>query len=72
MSLTIRPYEATELAAMLSLIKSAFKEHEGVIEPPSSAATKTLDDLQAELRTATGLVATLEQQLVGFVMFASQ
>jgi ribosomal protein S18 acetylase RimI-like enzyme len=64
----IRPYGDHDLAAMLGIIKAAFKEHEGKVVPPPSAAHKTLEILKAELQKADAFVAELPE-LVGCVIY---
>ena len=51
--------EADEVA-MLALIKAAFEEQRGIIDPPSSALDKTVAILHQELTTASALVAEIK------------
>ena len=65
----IRPYSPNDLEPLLALIKAAFKEHEGVVDPPPSAASKTLAVLQEELSDFGALVVEDEGRLVGCVFY---
>ena len=67
--MTIRPYIPTDLGSLLALIKAAFKEHEGVVDPPPSAKSKTLALLQEELRDFEALVMEDEGRLIGCVFY---
>jgi predicted N-acetyltransferase YhbS len=65
----IRPYQAADAAQMLEVIKRAFQEQDGKVNPPSSAARKTLAILQNELQSAEAFVAEQDQQVVGCIMY---
>ena len=65
----IRPYIPTDLEPLLALIKAAFKEHEGVVDPPPSAASKTLAVLREELDDFEALVVENEGRLIGCVFY---
>lgn len=71
--------EEDELA-LLALIKAAFEEQRGRVDPPSSALRKTRAILRRELQTASALVAQLqpgralagELALIGCVFYEPQ
>ena len=72
--MNLRPYIPTDLTPLLELIKAAFKEHEGVVDPPPSAATKTVELLQIELKGCEAVVVEevveeKEGRLVGCVFY---
>ncbi|MEZ4657694.1 MAG: GNAT family N-acetyltransferase [Caldilineaceae bacterium] len=63
--------EADELA-MLEVIKAAFEEQRGRVNPPSSAHGKTRAILHAELQTARAIVAETQStppHLVGCIFY---
>ena len=63
------PYTSDDLPKMLEVIKLAFKEQVGVVNPPSSAARKMLAVFQEELQAANAFVAEQEKQVVGCVVY---
>lgn len=63
--------EATDadLASVVDLIRAAFAEYEDRLDPPSSAQRRTIESTRQELAEGNALVATVEQQLVGCVLY---
>ncbi|MCB0214096.1 MAG: GNAT family N-acetyltransferase [Anaerolineae bacterium] len=68
----IRTYSDTDIPTMLSVIKAAFAEYQGQLDPPSSAERKTVAIVKAELAEAQALVAEADGYLVGCVFFRPQ
>ena len=54
---------------VVSLIRSAFAEYLGVLDPPSSAHKRTVESIRKDLTEAHGVVATFEGQDAGCVLF---
>ena len=71
-SMRLRPYTVEDLPAMLSVIRTAFAEYTGKLDPPSSAEHKTIEIVRTELEGADALVAEVEGNLVGCVFFRPQ
>lgn len=69
MTVNLRPYTETDLGELLQLIKTAFKEHEGVVDPPPSAKGKTLAILRDELTRFQAVLAEVDGRLIGSVFF---
>ncbi len=68
-AVSLRAATADDVPTLLAVIKRAFAEHQGVVDPPSSAAHKTPAILAAELAAGGGLVAVCADQVVGCVLF---
>ena len=54
-----------EFVPVYSLLKNAFAEQNGVVDPPSSVTRLTVDDVIADFKTGSLLVAESEDELVG-------
>ncbi|HEY1012792.1 MAG TPA: GNAT family N-acetyltransferase [Herpetosiphonaceae bacterium] len=65
----IRPGGPGELPEIVELIKAAFAEYEGLLDPPSSAQAKTVAATRAELADGGALVAAEAGRLVGCVFY---
>ncbi|WP_137940044.1 GNAT family N-acetyltransferase [Chitinivorax sp. B] len=63
----LRPYCDDDLSAMLFVIRSAFAEYQGLLDPPSSAERKTLDIIREELVGANAAVAIGNGRVIGCV-----
>jgi ribosomal protein S18 acetylase RimI-like enzyme len=57
---------------MLSVIKEAFAEYKGKLDPPSSAERKTIEIVEAELEVANALMVEVDEKIVGCVFFRPQ
>ncbi|HEU5015563.1 MAG TPA: GNAT family N-acetyltransferase [Roseiflexaceae bacterium] len=67
-SLTIGAATDDDLPAALEVIRTAFAEHEGVLDPPSSVTRETLDSFRARMGAGRLLVAEADGQTVGCVL----
>lgn len=65
----LRDYRESDIPVMLSVIKEAFVQYHGRIDPPSSAEHKTNEIMTAELARADALVVEADGQVVGCVLF---
>jgi ribosomal protein S18 acetylase RimI-like enzyme len=65
----LRDYRASDIPQMLIVIKQAFAEYHGQLDPPSSAERKTIDILTAELNRSDALVIETDDKIVGCVLF---
>ena len=61
-----------DIPIILSVIKEAFAEYKGQLDPPSSAERKTIEIVQAELESANALVVEVDGKIVGCVFFQPQ
>lgn len=64
-----RDYREADIPAILALIKTAFAEYRGVLDPPSSAEVKTLAIIREELANADALVMTFTAEIIGCVFY---
>lgn len=61
-----------DVLQILGVIKAAFAEYEGRLEPPSSAERKTVAIVREELQRATAVVAQHGQTIIGSVFYRLQ
>lgn len=69
MTFRIRPYVGADIPDILAIITTAFAEHRGKLNPPSSAERKTIEIVREELAQADAFVAEAEGRLVGCVFY---
>src|SRR5690349_6322440 len=67
--ITLRPLTNADAPAVVAVIRAAFEECEGVLDPPSSAHHKTEAIVRAELADGGGFVACAGEEVVGSVFF---
>lgn len=65
----LRDATAADLASMVEVIRAAFAEYEDRLDPPSSAQRRTVESTRQELTSGSALVATVEHNLVGCVLY---
>jgi ribosomal protein S18 acetylase RimI-like enzyme len=58
-----------QLPSVLEVIREAFSEYRGVLDPPSSAERQTVPSLAADLREAGALIARVGDAIVGCVFY---
>jgi ribosomal protein S18 acetylase RimI-like enzyme len=66
--------EATEADASLiaALIRAAFAEYAGVLDPPSSAHAESADSVLRKMQTASGVVAFQQAEPAGCVLYEAR
>ena len=64
-----RNYLPADIPQILDVIKTAFAEQRGKVEPPSSAESKTVEVVEAELRTAESLVIEHNSKIIACVFY---
>jgi predicted N-acetyltransferase YhbS len=69
MNFTLRPHTDTDVPALLAVIRAAFAQYRGRIDPPSSAEHKTVEIVRAELAQADAVVAEADGRIVGCVFY---
>jgi ribosomal protein S18 acetylase RimI-like enzyme len=67
-SITIRAARESDLPAALEVIRTAFAEHDGLLDPPSSVTRETLDRFRARIGAGRLFVAEAGGQIVGCVL----
>ena len=65
----LRDYREADIPAILSVIKTAFAEYRGVLDPPSSAEAKTLAIVRTELAEADALVMVFGEEIIGCIFY---
>lgn len=65
----LRDYEEGDIPSLLSVIKRAFKEHRGKLNPPSSAESKTVEIVREELTKANAIVVDIDHEVAGCVFY---
>lgn len=65
----LRDYVGDDIPTILDVIKSAFAEYQGKLDPPSSAERKTIELVKEELQTANAIVVEVEERIVGCVFY---
>lgn len=65
----LRDAADADLAPMVEVIRAAFAEYEDRLDPPSSAQRRTVESTRQELAGGSAFVATVEQSLVGCVLY---
>jgi ribosomal protein S18 acetylase RimI-like enzyme len=68
-SFRIRDYGKEDIRQVLHIIKTAFSEQKGKVNPPSSAESKTLEILENELKTANALVVEIGEIVIASVFY---
>ena len=66
---TLRAATEADLPPMVAVIRAAFAEYEDRLDPPSSAQRRTVESTRQELADGSALVATVEQELAGCVLY---
>ncbi|WP_448720991.1 GNAT family N-acetyltransferase [Microbacterium natoriense] len=65
-AITIRPISPSDAGEVLTLQRAAFVSEAQIYgDPDQPALTQSLEELEAELRTAKGVVAVLDRRIVG-------
>jgi predicted N-acetyltransferase YhbS len=68
-AIALRPATDDDIPAIVELIRAAFAEYEGRLDPPSSAQNKTVAATRAELADGGGFVLSKSDRLVGCVFY---
>jgi ribosomal protein S18 acetylase RimI-like enzyme len=65
----LRDYQEPDIPQILAVIKAAFAEYRGKLDPPSSAERKTVEIVRAELEKAAAIVAQIDDNPIGCVFY---
>ena len=68
----MRLYTKNDIPTIFNLLKLAFRDHDGVIDPPSSVATKTLNEFHKELSKANAFVVEKKTALIACALFEAK
>ncbi len=68
-NLTLRAATLDDAALMTSLIRAAFEEQRGKIDPPSGAHNETPDKIRAKLEQGGGIIASIDDIAAGCVLY---
>jgi predicted N-acetyltransferase YhbS len=68
-AVVIRPLADSDVAEVVAVIRAAFEEYRGRLDPPSSAHQKTDAIVRVELADGGGFVACAGSAIVGCVFF---
>lgn len=72
MSHVLREATARDLPAMVDVIRRAFEEYRGRLDPPSSAHAETEEVLGRKLATARAAVIERDTRIVGCIFFREE
>ncbi len=67
-----RAATAADIPIIVALIQAAFKEYDGVIDPPSGAHTENAERIREKLNNEHALLALLGDQIVACVFYRDQ
>ncbi len=68
--LSLRNATHDDIPELATVIASAFEEHRGKLDPPSSSLDKTPESVAQELQTAKAIVAIVDNEIVGCVFYS--
>jgi ribosomal protein S18 acetylase RimI-like enzyme len=68
--ITLRETTDADIPALVAVLKEAFEEYRGRLDPPSGAHTETVAKIHHVLRTAHAVLALLGDDIVGCVFYA--
>src|SRR5258706_3332837 len=68
--ITLRETTDADIPALVVVLKTAFEEYRGQLNPPSGAHTETVAKVHNVLRTARAVLALAGDEIVGCVFYA--
>lgn len=68
--ITLRQASEADIPTIVAITQAAFREYEGLLDPPSSVRDETPERVRAKLAEGVGLLACLGEQAVGSVYYA--
>jgi ribosomal protein S18 acetylase RimI-like enzyme len=69
---TVRPATLDDATTLAAVIRAAFEEHRGRLDPPSDAHGESADTVQRKLTTAHAAVAETTSGVIGCVFFEEE
>jgi len=67
--ITLREAGTEDAVVVLRLLRAAFDEYEGVLDPPSGAHNETIDTVRRKLAGGAAVMATVADEPVGFAFY---
>ena len=71
-TLTLREVTDDDLPTLLTVLRAAFEEYRGRLDPPSGAHGETIEKVRDVMRTARGVLALDGDQVAGCVFYAPE
>jgi predicted N-acetyltransferase YhbS len=68
----VRAATEADIPTIVALIHAAFKEYDGVIDPPSGAHKESAQKIREKLTTEQALLALLDDQIVACVFYRDE
>ncbi|MEO7909479.1 MAG: GNAT family N-acetyltransferase [Roseiflexaceae bacterium] len=68
----LRAATAADISIIVAIIRAAFKEYDGAIDPPSGAHKETPEKISEKLTTEYAVLALLDDQIVACVFYRGQ
>ncbi len=69
MNITTREATKSDISQILSLILKAFKQYEGVLDPPSGAHKETMETISTKLNEGGAIIAECERKPIGCAIY---
>jgi GNAT superfamily N-acetyltransferase len=67
--ITLREAGSEDAQVLLHLVRAAFEEYEGVLDPPSGAHNETIDTVRRRLARGAAVLASVADEPVGFAFY---
>jgi len=67
--LGLREADAKDAALLLRLMKTAFQEYEGALDPPTGAHNETIETVRRRLTAGAAAIASVDGEPVGFAFY---
>jgi predicted N-acetyltransferase YhbS len=67
--ITLREASAEDARIILSLMRAAFEEYEGVLDPPSGAHCETIESVRRKLTEGAAVLSSVANEPVGFAFY---
>jgi GNAT superfamily N-acetyltransferase len=67
--ITLREASTEDAQIIFSVMRAAFEEYEGVLDPPSGAHNETVESVKRKLTGGAAVLAAVANELVGFAFY---
>jgi ribosomal protein S18 acetylase RimI-like enzyme len=68
----LREVTDQDIPTLLVVLRTAFEEYRGRLDPPSGAHTETVENVRQKLTTDRAVVAVVDQEIAGCVFYQSE
>ena len=65
----LRQATENDVPTLLALMRAAFEEYRGKLDPPSGVHAETMESIQSKLETAKAVIAFIENEAAGCVFY---